>query len=519
MIFRGLQRKQVMKLIFRPRQINRIGACLFLFAVVCSGIARAESPLPSDPLKLLKEGVSLHTLSNGMRVLFYRRGEAPVFSAVVGVRVGGSDETPGETGISHMFEHMAFKGTQTVGTRNYAREKVLLEELEDIAARTDGAQHLAPQDKARWEEIRAELSTLWVPEAFSRGMEQRGAVGLNASTSSEMTQYFVSLPRDAFEFWCSMESDRLLHPVLRQFYQERDVVREEQRSRSEDDPVGKLLQTFYGVAFLVHPYRQPIIGYVPDIARLTARKLDAFRRRYYVPGNIVLSLVGDVDPSRDLVLLERYFAPLVPGDSPPRSSLVEPAQEGQRDLTIKLDASPQLALGYRKPVYPDPDDARISVMLEMLAGGRTSPVIRELVLQKRLATEVVSDEGPGQAYPNLAVFLMVPRAPHTNREVLRAFDGVLKGFSNGGARAEDLQMAKRTISMSYLQAMQSNSSLASSLASSELVHGSWRALIDWYEQAMSVSLQDVKRVTNAYLVSERRTVGMLEKRGGDGGAQ
>ena len=470
------------------------------------------APLPGDSLKLLRDGVSVRTLSNGLRIIFYRRGDAPVFSGVVAVRVGGSDEKPGQTGISHMFEHMAFKGTVKLGTKSPERERVLLNELEEIASESSGAQTMNEEQKKRWDQIHRELTTLWIPEAFSREMEQHGAAGLNASTSSELTQYYVSLPRDAFEFWCRMEADRLLNPVLRQFYQERDVVQEEQRTRSEDDPMGKLLQNFYATAFLIHPYRQPVIGYVHDIRGLTAAKLEEFRRKYYVPGNMVLSLVGDVHPDRDIKVLERYFGVIEPGQMPTRPEIREPDQEGPRNFTLYLNSSPELLIGYRKPIYPDPDDARISIMLEMLTGGRTSPMYRELVQKRRLATSVGSDEGPGQGYPNLAVFFMEPRSPHTNAELLKAFDDVLQSFKTGPVQGADLEMARRKIAVGYLHAMQSSSSLASLLASSELMYGSWFALLDWYDQAVNVTLEDVQKAARTFLVPEKRTIGMIEKK-------
>lgn len=506
----------------RARKINHIYchplriALVFVLALAAAASPAEEKSSEDDGLKLLRERVRPTTLSNGLRVIFYRRGEAPVFSAVLAVRVGGTDEVPGETGISHLFEHMAFKGTDTIGTKDYPREKVLLDELEDIAARSDGAQSqkMTAEMKARWEEIQKELASLWVPEAYSTELEKRGAVGLNASTSSEVTQYYVSLPSKEFQFWCKMESDRMIHPVMRQFYKERDVVREEQRTRFEDDPGGKLLQQFYGIAFLAHPYRQPVIGYVQDIEHLTARKLEEFRRRFYVPGNMVLSLVGDVDPDRDIPVLEDYFGKIPAGPMPQRDILKEPPQEGERRATVLFNAEPQFFIGYKKPQFPDPDDAPISVMLQAIAGGKSSPLYRELVEQKKLATEVGADEGPGQAYPDLAIFYAEPRLPHTNEEVRAAFDSVINHLRAAGISNEDISISKRNIVVAYLEGMKSSGAIAEILASSELLHGSWKALIDWYEQVMKVDKKDVDGMAVKYLRPETRTVAMLEKKSG-----
>lgn len=481
-----------------------------LLAAPFSGAFADGKGDPSTALRVLKEDVRFVQLPNGLRLLMYKRGIAPVFSAVIAVRVGSSDEVPGETGISHMFEHMAFKGTESIGTQDYKKEGVLLDELEDIAARTDGARTMDSADRARWDEIQKTLTDLWVPEEFSREYEKVGATGLNASTGADLTQYYVSLPRDAFGVWCRMESERLRKPVLRQFYQERDVVHEEQRSRSEDDPGGKLSETLFGVAFLMHSYRQPIIGYVSDIERLTARKLDVFRSRFYVPGNIVIALVGDVDPGRDAAMVERYFGTIPSGPMPERTQIVEQPQEGERRATINFHASPQFYVAYKKPQYPDPDDAPISVMTETLAGGRTTPLFLDLVERRKVATSVNAGETPGTAYPNLLTFSVIPRAPHSNEEVLSTFDSVVREFREKKVGEEDLQIAKRSIAMSYLESMDSSMDLAQSLVSSELLHGGWRSLIDWYEQAMKTSPEDVQRVARKYLDNNARTVAKLE---------
>jgi predicted Zn-dependent peptidase len=267
----------------------------------------AQADDSSSALAAMASKVHYETLPNGIRVILYNRGIAPVFSGAVVVRVGGSDEVVGETGISHLFEHMAFKGTKTVGTKDFSKEQRLLRRLEDISAESDAANHLTAEQKAEWDEIHEELKEIWIGDDFSRRYEQHGGVGQNATTDKEFTKYFVDLPRSAFEFWCRMESDRLISPVMRQFYQERDVVLEERRMRFDDDPGGRLYELLLGVAYQRHPYRAPVIGYEKDIRGLTATELEAFRKKYYVPSNIVVSVVGRVNPAEDMKLISKYF--------------------------------------------------------------------------------------------------------------------------------------------------------------------------------------------------------------------
>ena len=480
------------------------------FCLLVPLLGRADLEESRLALNGLVQKVKMYTLPNGLRVIFYRRGGAPVFAGTLSVRAGGSDEAEGETGISHMFEHMAFKGTHTYGTRNYAREKKLLEELEAYEQKLAHGAALDASEQARYQRVNGDLAALWVVGEFALQYEKHGAVGLNASTGSEMTRYFVELPRGAFEFWCAIESDRVLNPVMRQFYQERDVVMEERRMRVEDDPPHKLFELLSGVAYLQHRYRNPVIGYSADIRALTATKVEAFRRAYYVPSNMVISLVGDVDPERDIEIVRRYFGAIPAGPAVPRPSLVEPAQSGERRVKLVAEASPLTYLAYHKPNYPHADDAPLTVLSQLLAGTKISPLYTELVKKRQIAAGVDVEEGPGMAYPNLLLFTLVPRAPHTNDEVIAAFDEVLGHFLRRVLSEEMLQIAKRSIAMEYLGRMKSNTSLALDLASSELLYGRWQAILDWYQEAMRVSVGDVKRVGAAYMLENNRSVAVLE---------
>jgi len=305
----------------------------------------------------LAKKVTTTTLSNGMRVIIYPRGRAPVFSGIVSVRVGGVDETIGHTGISHMLEHMAFKGTHIVGTSDFNQEQKLLASLEEIVLNSKAGRDLNEQQQEEWNTIQNKLDTLWTRGEVDREYKKRGAVGLNATTSKDLTNYFVSLPRSAFEFWAWMESERFLAPVMRQFYKERDVIMEERRMRFEDSPDGKLYEHMLQVAYIAHPYRNPLIGYEFDLHSLTATETYQFQRRYYVPDNIVVAVVGAVNPETDLPILEKYFGRLAARPLPKRPSAVEPEQSGERVIKIEAEASPQLLIAYRKQNYPHPDDA------------------------------------------------------------------------------------------------------------------------------------------------------------------
>jgi predicted Zn-dependent peptidase len=370
---------------------------------------------------------------------------------------------------------------------------------------------MSADQKKEWESIHKELRSIWVSDDFTRRYEKQGGVGLNATTDKEFTKYFINLPRSAFELWCQMESDRLINPVMRQFYQERDVVLEERRMRFEDSPGGKLYELLLGVAYQRHPYRDPVIGYEHDIRQLTATKLESFRRRFYNPRNMVVSVVGRVNPDEDIKLIEEYFGAIPDAGPVTRDVPAEVAQQGERRVSLKLKASPELIVAYQKPNYPHPDDAPLSVAAEILAGGRISPLYVELVKRRQLAAAVDSEEGPGVAYPNLLMFAATPKAPHSSEDVLTAFDSVIARFTKSGPTEEQLVVAQRSIGMDYLAHLQSNQSLALDLASAELVFGTWKASVEWYDKMKAVTLADVKRVSEQYLTPERRTVATIER--------
>lgn len=454
--------------------------------------------------------VETFTLSNGLRVIFYRRGIAPVFSGALVVRVGSVDEPDGLTGASHMFEHMAFKGTHDIGTKDHRQEAPLLEELELLMAASRDRE-LTALEQAKLGELQEALAKLWIVNDFDAQYRMLGGEDLNATTDVELTRFFIDLPSNAFEHWCYLESERLVNPVMRQFYEERDVVREERRMRYEDDPGGKLYEKIKEVAYLEHPYRRPVIGYDRDLERLTMREVEAFRKRYYVPSNMVISVVGGLELAEVKSKLERYFGRIPAGPSPSAPKVVEPKQRDERKMTVNFNASPQLMIAYHKPQYPHPDDAPFAVMLKLLAGSRVAPMYTELVEKLRIATSISYEEAPGRMYPNLVIFVSAPKSPHTNQEIVDAFDRVLDRFQISPLTSEEILIAKRSLVTAGLGGLAENRSLALDLATSEIAYGGWDSLLKWYRQILEVEEPDIRRVAAEYLVQSNRTLGFLER--------
>ncbi|MBD3306224.1 insulinase family protein, partial [candidate division KSB3 bacterium] len=293
----------------------------------------------------LEDKVIEHTLENGLKLLLYERHQAPIVACRIFVNVGSANDTLGETGIAHMTEHIAFKGTKTIGTTNYEKEKVLLDKLdtlwrkiEEERQKGEAANHEKLQRlQKEFEQTQQEASQYVISEEYSRIMEQNGAVGLNASTSRDETQYFVSLPANRLELWMMLEADRLANTVPREFYQERDVIMEERRMRTDTSPVGTLVEQFLGTAFIAHPYGFPGIGWPSDIQNITSEQLMEFFDAYYAPSNITVAIVGDIQPEKVIPMAEKYFGQLVAHPVAPGVRTVEPEQPGERRLEVEWD--------------------------------------------------------------------------------------------------------------------------------------------------------------------------------------
>lgn len=484
---------------------------IMLWAVAfCSPFLASAESSPEAPFRRLRENVERIELDNGLRVILYRRPSPGVFSSYVWVKVGGVDEKPGITGIAHFLEHMAFKGTETVGTRDFDRERDLLPRFEQLSfSQANGG----AVDKAELDSLKQQLEQLWVPNEFSRLYLERGGQGINAGTSKDYTNYTVDLPSSALEFWCWMESERLLRPVFRQFAKEREVVIEERRMRFDDSPDGLLYEKLLATAYTTHPNRLPVIGYLEDLRRIRVEQVQEFRDIYYRPDNIVLALVGDLDPAAVRVLLQRYFGRLKRPRTPlPVVEVQEPRQGGERSAKVVFDAEPSLMVAYHKPTFPDSDDASLSLIHAYLAEGRSSVLHRELVLERQLATAVSTGEGPGERFNNLFIVEAVPRKGVSTSRLRDQIQVILDRIKQQPIEASELDILKRRVRVDLLTALNSNHGIAGTLGRSELLFGDWQALFRVYDQILSTTPADLQRIARRYFDRSNRTYVYLEKK-------
>jgi len=496
----------------------------FAAAVV---LAVAVVSAPPVLAQALEGKVSRITLDNGMRFLLVKRGVAPVFAANLRFKVGSADDPGGETGLAHLFEHLAFKGTSTIGTRDAKKEAGILDATDQAVMRL-----LAELDKgdradaARLKTLREEIASLQkglqeltVKDELSQILTANGATGLNASTSSDLTSYVVALPSNRLELWCALESARLRDPVLREFYSERDVVMEERRMRIDNQPQGKLYEQLLLTAFQAHPYRSPTVGFPSDLEHLTRPSAMEFRRRHYVPGNAVGALVGDIDPAAAERLIRRYFGGLPGGTAAPGPATVETPQTGLRRITVEYDAEPELMLAFHKDVWPSPDDPVFQVIDSLLTSGRTSRLFRRLVLETQVAADVYSLQAPGDRYPNVFLIGAVPRAPHTPQEVEAEILNEVKRLADKPVEERELQKIRNQVEASFLYPLRSNAGLASQLSYFEVLTGDWNNLTAYKQALIATTPARVQEVARRTFVPSNLTVAVLSRpRSGDGEA-
>ena len=288
-------------------RLFRVVPCLLASCLVALGLATATA----QDLASFEKRITVKVLPNGLTLMVCERPEAPVFSFYTLVDAGSADDPQGASGLAHMFEHMAFKGTNEIGTTNYAAEKVALAKVETAYAAYDGEfrkevgkdpAKLAALKKAFDEAVEAAQKFV-IPNQFSEIAEQNGAVNLNASTGEDSTQYFWSMPSNRLELWAYLESGRIGHPVEREFYKERDVVQEERRMRTDSSPTGRMVEQFLATAYVAHPYGRSGVGWPSEISQVTATEAEEFHKKYYVPANIVIAVVGDVKASEAMPIL------------------------------------------------------------------------------------------------------------------------------------------------------------------------------------------------------------------------
>ena len=494
------------------RKLPRMELMVVLFLIIVSAAQAFDF---SQVEKKVKE----YDLDNGLKVLVLPRLDAPVVSFATIANVGGVDDPKGANGIAHMFEHMAFKGTKDIGTSDFKKESKWMTDEDKIYGLINAEKEKGLRaDSARLAGLNQQLqsasdsaSQYVKVNEFGEIFSREGGNGLNAGTSYDFTIYHISFPANRLELWMAMESDRFLNPVLREFYKEKQVIAEERRMSRESSPQGKLQEQFIAAAFIAHPYHSSLIGPMSDIQDFSREAALAFFKKYYVPSNMIIAIVGDVNPDEVYSLAKKYFGRLPAAPKPEAILTVEPPQQSERRITLKEKSQPLLLYGFHIPEENHPDKPALDALADYLGQGRTSLLYKSLVKDKKIAVQTMAFAGfPGNKYPSLFGIVAVPSKDHTNAENEAEIRTQIEKVKTELVSEEDVRKIKARAKANLINGLTSNEGLAFQLAIASVVMGDWHRVFHDLERIDAVTAEDIKRVANEYLNLDGCTIAMLE---------
>ncbi len=508
--------------------------------MVCSDrIMRILLGLFLVPLWLGAQQVAVkeHQLSNGMKVLLLERNDAPSISGGWVARVGSVDERPGITGMAHLFEHMMFKGTPTIGTKDYEKDIEIIAAQEKVrdAMRSEERRMREmwrrgeitdlqdpDQKTVEWKQLNEEFKKLVeahrkviVKNEFDRIYTANGGSGMNAYTSYDHTAYFITVPANKLELFMWMESERLLRPILREFYAERDVVFEERRMRTESTPLGKFFESFNSLFWESHPYSWPIIGWPSDITAISKKQADAFYGTYYMPQNLTLVMVGDFKSKPALALAEKYFGRLKKGEGrPPDVVTLEQPQKAEKRFYAEAETNPNVDIYWHTPAFGHKDTYPLSVLAQVLS-TRTGRLHKELVLGKKLATDTWAWQG-ARKYAgefNMGAEITEGNTPEmAEQEIYR----LIEQIKTEPVPAKELQKVKNNFAAAEYRRLSSNHPILMQIMRSEGL-GNWREINEAGPKIQAVTPADLQRVAKKYFTKENRAVAVYTRKSGTGG--
>jgi predicted Zn-dependent peptidase len=496
--------------------IKCIAASGLLLLLFLSGIRVSEA----QNLEAFEERVTEFTLENGLHFIIIERDIAPVASFVTFVDVGSVNEPVNNTGIAHIFEHMVFKGSKDIGTTNWEEESKHIEAMDHAYRAWVREKYRPVPDEEKmaqyWEEFekhKEAAAEYVVTNEFDEIVSREGAAGLNAFTSADATGYFYSLPQNKAELWFSLESDRFKNPVFREFFEEKEVIMEERRMRTDSNPVGRLVEEFISVAFSAHPYRNPVIGWPSDITTTTIEDTRRFYETYYSPSSFTIAIAGDVDPVQMREFAEIYFSDIPAGDPAPEVRTVEPEQRGERRFVIEDDSQPFFIAGYHTVHQMHEDWPALQLLGSIISEGRTSRLYRRMVQDEQLALNVQAFNGfPGTKYPSMFVTFAVPNQGIDLDIIESTIDEEIQKTKEGDITQEELDRAVTNARADLVRGLNNNMGLALQLAETHGQQGDWRRVFTYLDELQSVTLDDLQRVASQYLVQKNRTVGKIVNR-------
>lgn len=493
--------------------------CLLLVGCVLA-ITATVSAVESDDVfkKYLVDQVQEFTLDNGMKFILLERPQIPVFSAIVLVGTGSVDEPPGKTGVAHVFEHMAFKGTHTIGTTDYEKELPVLQQIEELGQRLTDLRATKNPDPAAITQLETALTNAQdahnefiIDNDLGELYDRNGANFLNAGTSRDFTMYMVSLPANRLELWARIETDRLISPVFRQFYKERDVIMEERRMGTDNSADGDLYEEYAATAYRVHPYGDPVIGWMGDIANLTIDDARKFHQKYYVPSNVTVAICGDIRLEQLKAIAAKYFAKIPAKPEPPELVPAEPPQNYIRTVrVVRDDGMPEIMMGWHMPRYPDSDAVALDLAAKILGDGRSSRLYKRLV-EGGLAIDVSVNAETLQRYDGMWTVSITPKQGAPEVEIVRAVHEEIKGLQVNPPTDYEINRIKKAELVAFIRQLEANMWLAVQLAYFQEMIGDWKAVGNYLRDLEKCTGEQVIQAVNTYLLPTNYTIAVLEE--------
>jgi predicted Zn-dependent peptidase len=481
-----------------------------------------------------KVPVQTFTLDNGMEFLLVPMPEKTTVSAGWVAHVGSANERPGITGLSHLFEHMMFKGTDTIGTTDAERDLEIILEQEKIQERI---REIYREQRQRWrrgeiedpfapenrteEQIELEKKfsalveeqrALMIKDEFDKIYTESGGSGMNAGTTNDLTLYFITVPANKLELWFWMESDRLANPIFREFYSERDVVYEERRLRTESTPTGKFDEQFEAMFWESHPYSWPVVGWPSDLRVISKEQADEYYNTYYSPNNLTSAIVGNFDVEEVKALAEKYFGRIERGRrEPPDVVTLEMEQMAEKRMSAECDCQPQIEVRYHTVPFMHADSYALDVLAGLL-NGRTGRLYKSMVLGEEIAASAFAGQNSSK-YAGAFSFGGETKGEATPEQLEYAWYAQLEKIKSEPIPAEELQKVKNQIVADSYRRLQSPFFLMLQLLFYEGL-GDWQYLNEWSDDTLAVTEADVKRVAETYFAPKNRAVAIYKRKAG-----
>jgi predicted Zn-dependent peptidase len=478
-----------------------------------------------------------YVLPNGLKLLMVPKKGDPNIAAGWIAKVGSVNERPGITGLSHLFEHMMFKGTHAIGTKDIAKDLKLMAQMDAVKAEIrkeelvqvrrlrlgeisnlqDPKNRTSRHNKLLQEldEIEKKGKDLIVQNEFDKIYTNAGASGMNAGTGEDYTMYYINVPANKLELWFWMESDRLLNPVFREFYSERDVVHEERRMRTDSTPTGKFEEEFDSLFWTSSPYHWPIVGWPSDLDNLTRPEALAYYAVNYAPNNVAACLVGDFDPAKAKELAVRYFGRLKrnPETQPPVRTR-EVGQMAEKRMVASAETNPQVEIRYHSVADGHVDEPALAILGELMS-GRTGRLYKSLVLGQQIATGVMAGQN-GMKWEGYFALRGVAKPGSTPEQVEQALYKEIEKFQKEKVGERELQKIKNQLAAANFRRLDSRFSLMQQVLVSESNRG-WQSLNEDPKKYAAVTEDDIQKAANTYFKPENRAVAIYNTKKSEGG--